>query len=330
MKTVVSTVAPQRFEKYRVSFPEGWDVHFIHRPYTDAELTEVCKQADYLLVDSVDPVSADVIASCPKLKLIHTEGVGFDKVDAAAAKAVGIPVCNNRAVNNGAVAEHTIGLMLAAMRRTALCTAQIRSEGYAACQRTFRATGEHEIAGKQIGLIGIGAIGREVAKRLSAWGCEICYYDAFRPNEETEQALGVRYLPLDELIATSDVISVHVPVLESTYHMLSRAQFAAMKSGAVVINTARGEIIDSEALAEALENGSIAAAALDTVEPEPMPDTHPLAKLSEQAAARLTFTPHVGGTTDEAFTRMLQWAIANFVRVENGEKPVNCVNGLGA
>ena len=139
MKTVVSTVASQRFEKYGVSFPEGWNVHFIHRPYTDAELTEACKQADYLLVDSVDPVSADVIASCPKLKLIHTEGVGFDKVDAAAAKAVGIPVCNNRAVNNGAVAEHTIGLMLAAMRRTALCTAQIRSEGYAACQRTFRA-----------------------------------------------------------------------------------------------------------------------------------------------------------------------------------------------
>jgi phosphoglycerate dehydrogenase-like enzyme len=304
MKKVVSTVGKARFDKYQVHFPSDWEVIYVDVPYTDETLIEACKKADYLFVGS-----------------IH-------KVDVASARSLNIPVCNNRAVNNGAVAEHTIGLILAAMRRTALCNAQIVSEGYAACKKEHLAQGEHELAGKHVGLIGIGAIGKEVAKRLIAWECHVSYFDVFRPSAEVEKALGVDYMELDDLIRKCDIISAHVPVMESTYNMLNAERFSQMKDGAIVINTARGEIVDQEALADALESEKIAAAALDTIYPEPAPPDHPLLNLSAQAQKRLILTPHVGGMTDEAFTRMLRNAIANFIRVENGEQPVNVVNNV--
>lgn len=190
------------------------------------------------------------------------------------------------------------------------------------------AQGEHEIKGQHIGIIGIGAIGREVALKLKNWGCKISYYDVFRPSEEVEKSLNVSYLPLEEIISDCDIISVHVPVLPSTINMLSYEQFKNMKKNALVINTSRGEIIDQMALADALENGLIYGAALDTISPEPVPAFHPLLNLSPKAKKRLTLTPHIGGTTDEAFIRMLTGAIANIKRVIAGEKPINIVNGI--
>lgn len=328
MKKLVSTVDEKRFLKYGVSFPDDWKVTFVAEPYTDEQLIDACKKADYLFVGSVHRVSERVLRACPHLRMVHVEGVGFDKVDVDAARELGIPVCNNRAVNNTSVAEHTVGLILAAMRRTAYANAAILRDGYAACLATVRGAGVCELAGKRVGLIGIGAIGKEVTKRLIGWDCDVCYFDAFRPTAEVEAALHVTYLELDELIRTSDVISLHVPVLDSTRYMINAARLAEMKPGATLINTARGEIIDQDALTDALEAGTIAAAALDTVYPEPAPADHPLLNLSPQAQQRLTLTPHVGGTTNEAFTRMLKNAVENFCRRENGETPVNVVNGV--
>lgn len=328
MKTVVSTVAKARFEKYGVSFPPDWTVCYVPSPYEQADLIKACAQAEYLFVGSMDFVTAEVIEACPQLRLIHTEGSGYDKVDTNAAKAARIPVCHNFGVNNGAVAEHAIALMLTVLRRIAQCDAEIRAKGYAACQEEHRAAGEHELFGKHIGLIGIGAIGKEVVRRLSGWGCRISYYDLFRLAPEVEQTLGVDYLPFDELVSQCDVISLHVPMLPGTYHILGAHQFAAMKKNVIVINCARGEILDQEALAAALENGEIAGAGIDTLEPEPAPSDHPLIALSPAARDRLVLTPHSAGTTDEAFTRMLQNAIANFQRMENGEAPLHIVNGV--
>lgn len=328
MRTVVSTVAKTRFEKYGVSFPADWNVCYVPALYEQEDLIKACTEADYLFVGSMDTVTAQVIKACPQLKMIHTEGSGYDKVDINAAKAAGIPVCHNFGVNNGAVAEHAIALMLTVLRRIALCDAEIRTEGYAACQAEHRTAGEHELFGKHIGLIGIGAIGKEVVKRLSGWGCRISYYDPFRPSPDVEQALGVDYLAFDELVSQCDVVSLHVPMLPGTYHILGTQQFAAMKKTAIVINCARGEILDQKALAEALENGEIAGAGVDTLEPEPAPSDHPLIALSPAARNRLVLTPHSAGTTDEAFTRMLKNAISNFQRLENGEKPLHVVNDV--
>lgn len=325
MVKVVSSVIRQRFERFDVSFPEGWEVEYINFPYTDEELIAVCKEADFLFLDSVHPASAGVIAACPNLKMIHVEGVGYNNVDIEAAKTAGIPVCNNRAVNNGAVAEHTIGMMLACLRRTAACNEQIKNDGYSVCKKQFYSQGQHELASMHVGLVGIGAIGKEVAVRLKNWGCKVSYYDAYRPNAEVEQELGVEYIELDDLIRTCDIISLHVPVLPSTYHMLSTKQFESMKNTALLVNTARGEIIDQMALADALENGKIYGAALDMLDPEPAPGYHPLLNLSAEAQKRITITPHVGGTTDEAFQRMLGNAIANMQRILNGEQAINLV-----
>lgn len=326
MTKVTCSVPAWRFEKFGVPFPADWEINYVPLPYTTAQLSSACRGADFLFVGSVDAVEAAVFMENPQLKLVHVEGVGYNRVDVEAAKAAGIRVCNNRATNNGAVAEHTIGLMLAAMRRTAWCTAGILKDGFAACQQEQRSQGSCEIGGKHIGLVGIGAIGREVAKRLAVWDVKISYYDAFRPGPEAEKELGVEYLPFDELVKSCDIISMHVPVLPSTVNMMGEKQFQAMKPTAYLINAARGEVVDQDALAAALESGEIAGAALDTLAPEPAPRDLKLLNMSEQAQKCLTLTPHIGGTTDEAFIRMLKGAIGNFQRVLAGEEPVNVVN----
>ena len=328
MPKVISSVDEKRFKKYQISFPENWDVHYLTFPYNDDQLIAACQEADYLLVNSTHPVTSKVIESSPSLKMIHVEGVGYNKVDTKAAKALGIPVCNNRSVNNDAVAEHTIGLMLAGLRRTAYSDTQIKSKGFIASQQEHRAQGEHELQGKHVGILGFGAIGREVAARLSSWVCKVSYYDAFRPSLEVEYRLHVDYLDFDELIRTCDIISVHVPVLSETVNMISKAQLEAMKRSVLLVNTARGEIIDSQALAEALEEGLIYGAALDTLAPEPPPSDHPLLNLSPEASKRLTITPHIGGTTDEAFVRMLKNVVSNMKLMEAGGRPNNVVNGV--
>lgn len=326
MKKVVSSVPRSRFDKYGVHFPTDWDVTYVPEGFSQQQLIELCRESEYLFVCSTDMVSSEVFEQCPKLRLVHVEGVGFNGVDTNAADSHHVTVCNNRAVNNGAVAEHAIAMILCAMRRIALCDRQIKGIGYLPCQMQHRRTGEHELAGKHIGLVGIGAIGKEVAKRLSGWGCRISYYDAFRPTKEVEQELHVDYMDFTDLISQCDIISLHVPLLPTTKDMFSFAQFEKMKPGAYLVNTSRGEIVNQAALADALERGSICGAAIDTLSPEPAPSDHPLLNLSVQAAERITLTPHIGGTTDEAFVRMLTNAIENFNRVEKGDFPLNIVN----
>ena len=327
MKKVTISVPKSHFEKFGITFPEDWDAKFLNPKCTEDELIEACTGVDYLFTTSDFTVSRRVVENTA-LKMIHTEGVGFNRIDCDATKEKGIFVCNNRAVNNIAVAEHTIGLILAAQRRTALVDRQIHEIGYGACKAEYLAVGEHELYGKTLGLIGIGAIGREVAKRANAFGCNVIYYDAFPLKPEQEKELNVTQVTLDDLIRQSDIISLHVPVLDSTLHMINAERLSQMKKSAILVNTARGAIIDQLALCDALENGTIAAAALDVVDPDEAPADLNIFHLSEEGRKRLTITPHVGGMTDEAFERMLVNAIANFERCENGERPVNIVNGV--
>lgn len=328
MIKVVSTVPRQRFTKYGIEFPTGWDVQYVDYPVEDQLLVKACRGADFLFVQSVHVVNKYVIENCPSLRFIHVEGVAFDKVDVDAAAQAGLPVCNNRAVNNKSVAEHAVGLIIAGLRRMALADREIKAGNFAECQSTLRSQGVKELSSQHIGIVGMGAIGQETAYLLSAFGCKISYYDAFRPSPEREAALKISYLPLEELIRQCDVISLHVPVLPETVNMIGARELAMMKKNALVINTSRGEVLDQKALAAALENGQISGAAIDTLSPEPPPDDHPLLNLSRAVAERILITPHIAGTTDEAFKRMLQWAIANMRGVAKGEDPVNVVNGL--
>ena len=326
MPKVVSSVPKQRYDKFNIHFPKDWEIHYINAPYTEEELIAAGQDADYLFLMSMHPLTGEVIRALPHLKMIHTEGVGVHLVDLEAATARGIPVCNNHAVNSGSTAEHTIGLILAGLRRTAACDAQLKTEGFRETQRQFIAAGQRELAGLHVGLIGFGSVGKEVAKRLKAWCCKLSYYSTRRDAPELEQELGVQYLERDALISTCDIISLHAPVLPETRHMISAPELGAMKRTALLVNTARGELVDQMALAEALEKGELYGAAIDTVYPEPAPADHPFLHLSPEAARRLTWTPHIAGITDEDFTRMLTNAIANMQRRERGERPLNIVN----
>ncbi len=322
---IISTVPASRFEKYGVAWPENWEVKYLKFPYTDEEMIDAAKDADVIFVDSIHPITKTIIDGCKNLRMLHTEGVSYDKIDMQAAKEAGVPVCNNRAVNAAAVAEHCIGLMLAGLRHTARSDYKIKNVGYIDAKAQTTAEGIRELGGQEIGLIGMGVIGKEVAKRLMPWGCKLRYYDVVRMNEETEQEYQMEYLPFDELLSNSDIISIHVPVTKGTLRMIGADQLKLMKSNALLINNSRGEIVDNMALAEALEKGRIFGAALDTVDPEPLPEWHPLLHLSPEAEERLTLTPHIAGMTDGAFRRMLEWTIQDIQTLEQGGRPANVV-----
>lgn len=338
MYKVVSTVPRARFNKYGVDFPTGYEVFYLDYPLTDDEFIKACNNADFLFVMATHEVNRNVIINTPSLSLLHVEGVGFDKVDIEAAKEVGLPVCNNRAVNNNSVAEHTIGLIIAGLRRIPLADSQLKrisladrelvTRDYTDVQVEFRMQGVRELSARHVGLIGMGAIGKETARLLAAFGCRISYYDNYRMSPEDENSLNVSFMKLEELLQECDVISLHVPVLPETINMLGARELALMKPTAMLINTSRGEVVDQKALAKVLENGKIYGAAIDTLSPEPPPRGHPLLNLSTEAANRLIITPHIAGTTDEAFTRMLKWSIANMQRVIDGLPLNNVVNGI--
>ncbi len=325
-KKIVSTVLQSRFDKYGIHFPSDWEITYLESPYTDEEMIKAIGDKEYLLVNATHRVSKEVMDACPNLKLVQSEGVAFNMIDVNAAKDKGILVANNRGANADAVAEATIALMLECFRTMSYYDTRLKSEPFVDVKNYALAKGVHELRGKHIGFVGMGAIAKEAVKRLQNWKVKISYYDTFRPTPEQEKELNIEYLPYDELVKQCDVISMHVPVFPETVGMLGEEQFKVMKKTAVVVNTARGEVIDQPALAKALEAGQIAHAGLDVLSPEPVPADHPLLNMSPEGAARLTLTPHTGGMTDEAFITMLTVAVENFERMERGEEPINVVN----
>jgi phosphoglycerate dehydrogenase-like enzyme len=325
---IVSTVPRSRFELFKVEIPDQWEVDFVDYPLPEEALIEALRDADFLLVGSVHHVSSAVIHAAPSLKMIHTEGVGFDKVDVEAARAVGLPVCNNRAVNNVSVAEHTIGLILAALKRMVYSDREIKRGDFTAVQTQLRTEGIHELRHQHVGLVGCGAIGQEVARMLGVFGCKVSYFDTYRPSPERERALNISYLELDDLLAQCDIVSLHVPVLPDTVNIINARALGLMKDHAILVNTSRGELIDQPAAASALESGRLGALAIDTLAPEPPAEDHPFLTLTPDAADRLIITPHVAGTTAEAFTRMLQWVIADFQEILAGRLPDRVCNGV--
>ena len=257
-------------------------------------------------------------------------GVGFDKIDLEAAKEKGIYVCNNRAVNAVPVAELAVGHMITSLRRMPEADAKIKAKGVDGFNESFReyqVKGQSELSSRVIGLVGLGAIGKAAVRMLKAFGCKILYYDVFRASEDYEKENDLTFCTYEEILAQCDIISYHVPVLDTTRNMVRKETIAQMKQDAVIINVARGEIVNNEDLAEALNNGRIFAG-LDVIAPEPPSADHPLFNLTEAGKARLSITPHIAGTTDDAFIRMSEWSYADMVKVMNGERPNNVVNGL--
>lgn len=286
-------------------------------------ILEALEKADVVIGDYSFslPITAEMCEHMKNVRLIAQPSTGFDHIDIEACAKKGIPVANIGGANSVSVAEYTIMAALALLKRLIKAHLDV-SEGKWS-QWELMELGTYDLYGKTWGIIGMGRIGRQVAKRLRGFDVRILYYDKYRLPEDKEKELGVEYAPLPKLLKLSDVVSIHVPLTEETYHLIGERELRLMKPTAVLINPARGEIVDEEALARALSEGWILGAAVDVYSREPPGPDHPLIKVKNVNIIR---TPHIAGATSDSRARIIQATVENIVRVLKGEKPVNVVN----
>ena len=263
----------------------------------------------------LEPVTAAMIAAAPRLMLVQKIGVGVNTIGLAAAKARGIAVCNMPGTNSRAVAELTLALLLACLRRVPALDAATRSGlGWGRPADEMDRFGE--VGGRTVGLVGYGAVPRLLAPVLRAMGAEVFYWTR-TPSAEAPDA----WRPLPDLLATSDVVSLHLPLAPGTERLIDRAALARMRPGSILVNTARGGLVDEEALMEALRGGRLAAAGLDVFADEPLPaGGHPLLALDN-----VVLTPHVAWLTPETLERSLVVAVENCRRLAAGGSLLNRV-----
>jgi D-3-phosphoglycerate dehydrogenase len=253
----------------------------------------------------------EAIMSAQNLKVIGRPGVGVDNIDMAAATERGIPVVITPGANSLSVAEHTVGMIFAAAKEIRFSDTEMRKGNYNVRSR-YKA---FELLGKKLGLVGCGAIGREVGRLCSCLGMKVGVYDPFLKPEKAKEAGFEYYSQLNDLLEESDIISIHSPLTQETRGMIGEKEFNRMKPEAVLVNCARGEIIDEEALIKALDNNKIAGAALDVISVEPVPKDHRLLRYEN-----VIFTPHMAAQTKEAASRMASMAAEGVLAVLNGEK----------
>lgn len=264
--------------------------------------------------DTTFQVTKEIIDQAPNLKLIQRTGVGVDMVDVAYAKEKNIPVSICRGFNAPSVAELAVLDMLALYRHVVALDPLTKKQEWHTW--TFRHD-SYEIFGKTVGIIGGGTIGREVMRRVKAFDARVIYSDVVRIPVEEEKKIGCEYVSFDELICESDIISIHAPLLDSTRGMIGKEQFERMKDSALLINTARGEIVDEEALVEALKSRKIWGAAVDV-----FTQNEPLFGLDIE---NLIVTPHIGAATYDNYYRVYKFGLENAQRVSRGEAPLYCL-----
>lgn len=268
-----------------------------------------------LLTDKID---AELMDSNPRLKVVSNYAVGFDNVDIPAATARGIPVGNTPGVLTDTTADLAFTLLMASARRIQESIDYVRAGKWKTWGPKLL-TGQ-DVHGATLGVVGFGRIGQGMAKRASGFGMRVLYYDVNR-RADLEQSMGVTYADIDTLLRESDFVTIHTDLNDSTRHMMNAAAFAKMKRTAYVINTARGPIVDPQALYDALKAGKIAGAALDVTEPEPIPLDSPLLKLSN-----CLIVPHIASASVATRAKMAQMAAANVVAGVRGDRLPTCVN----
>jgi phosphoglycerate dehydrogenase-like enzyme len=253
----------------------------------------------------LQPITAEVIARAPRLRLIHKIGVGVNTIDLEAAKARGVAVCNMPGSNSRAVAEMSLMLMLNALRRQHRVEQSLRAGQWTVDEATRESFGE--LAGRTVGIVGFGAVPRILAPILEAMGARVVY------TAKAPMSVPWQYLPLDELLGEADIVTLHVPLSEATVRLIDRARIARMKRGAVLVNTARGALVDEPALYAALASGHLGSAGLDVFATEPLAPDNPLLTLPN-----VTVTPHVAWLTAETWQRSIGVAVANALALRDG------------
>ena len=275
-------------------------------------------EIEAIVLTTFNDLTADDIGKMSALRFVQVSSTGYDRVDVTACRARGIMVSNIPVANSKTVAEHVIMLALASLRDLIPVDRELRNG------RWTMMMGAQELGGKIFGIVGAGRIGRELATRLVPFEVSAIYSDKVPLPAEQERALGLTRVSLEELIAQSDIVSLHLPLSEETRGILGEAQLAKMKPGALLINTARAELVDTAALARAVGEGRIRAA-LDVYPTEPPDFKDPIFR-----AERTVFTPHMAGVTQEAQMRFLQETVKNVMRFAQGKEPQFRVDTPGA
>ncbi|WP_051353195.1 2-hydroxyacid dehydrogenase [Thalassobacillus devorans] len=298
--------------------PSGFDLLFWHE-MEEAEREKILPEADYLLAATYK-IGDEIFSKAVNAKLLQKTGIGVDHIDLSSADNYQLPVSNTPGANATAVAELTILMILALYRKLPLMNRSTKSGQWEMWEH--RPT-SFELEGKTHGLIGFGNIGRQTAKRSHAFGANIIYYDAFRAAPEHEKELEAKYLPLEEVLAQADIISLHIPLLPETKGLIGSKELTVMKQNAILINVARGGIVKEDALYQALKEGSIAGAGIDVWEQEPPKTNIPLFNLDNVIA-----TPHIGAGTRDTLNRVLKTAFLNIQRLDQGKSPEFVVNNV--
>ena len=284
--------------------------------------------ADFVIVDAITAIPGELIRQMPNLLAIHSEGVAFNAIDLKAADECGVYVCNAQGMNAMAVAEQTILLMVGMLRNVVVNDAAVRAGHQIEAKENYMQNGSlHELADCSVGLIGFGNIARQTARLLKAYQVKnIYYYKRHRLDPAQEQQYGVHYRELDDLLAQSQIVSLHLPVTKATRHMADQTFFAKMQPGSYLVNTARGELVDDAALIEALKSGHLAMVGLDTLDHEPVLKNHPLLNQPRSIASRLLFSPHIGGITAASFYRGYAMIDEDLRLAAQGQEPKRVVN----
>jgi len=276
---------------------------------TTDELVALCHDAAGAIA-STDPFTREVLRDCPGLRVIARVGVGIDSIDAAAATEMGVAITITPGSNDASVADHTLAMILAMLRRIPTNDVTTRAG-------EWNRTGPHtplQLAGSTVGLVGYGRIGRQVARRLEGFDVEVLVSDPLLDDSDPRAA------PLDELLARSDIVSLHCPLIPATHHLIDDAALRLMQPHAILVNTARGGVVDESALVRALEDGVIAGAAIDAFEVEP-PIGSPL-----MAMSNVIVSPHVGGLSTTSIVEMTRRATASVIDVLQDRVPDGLAN----
>lgn len=318
---IYNNKAVELFKKF---CPEGYTLNFVGVPEQNVLIEEI-KDADYLFLRGRVELSNELLGSARKLKLMQKWGAGYDQYDMKQIGSYNIPFMNCAGINAVQVSEMTVALLLALYRRILPLNRDL-SRGI--WSKEVYLPQCHTIRGKCIGIIGIGNIGRAVARLMRGFGAEVQYYDARRLPPDTEEGEGLRYVDKETLFRTSDVITLHVPLVPETKYLVNRETMKMMKKNAVIINAARGGVVNEADLYEALTEGTIAGAALDVLEQEESPASaagNPLFSLDNTV-----ITPHMGASTDEVLQAMVERCYENVTGVEEGRirEPGHFQNGM--
>lgn len=292
------------------ALPDGFNLKIL-KEQTEECLIETISDANYILAGGRLKIGQKALDKAKKLKMIQRSGVGLDCLDLETIREKKIPLYVNQGVNAESVAEHTLLLILACLRRLPLIAKNTQRGIW---KKQEQGIHTRELFGKTVGIIGMGNIASTLVKMLKPFQTKLLYYNIYRCSEDFELENNMSFVPLDELLKKSDIVSVNCALTNETCNLINRDSIATMKTGAIIVNTARGEIVDAQAVADALTSGKLSFAGLDVHQTEPIPEKYPLKNVEN-----VILTPHIAGVTEDSFRTMMNAAFRNIELFDKGQ-----------